>query len=615
MALPAGGIFEARATATAGNLNSGGFNPENVNFLTDLTTDALTGNTASPIVSSGSYAFQASDVGAKVFIQSTGDWNPGWYPIVSVASNKATLNAIIGDAVSYTSATRQLTPSTVLGVSTVGTPVNGVFGIDYSQQDTAKLAITDLAINAVTNTSVTSAALPFDPAYVGNFLHTTAGTGFTKGWFEIINVVGSVATLDRSAGTLASTGGTSALGGALSFNSTLDNDAYGMMVAGNILFFRFGTFIIGETISTGLATAILLTYYEGYNAVRGDRPLASDRPTLSTGAFTVYVNDYKNTRNLIISGTSSSVYGVDTGSRNLNCKFLNTSTVSGRDAIVVHAGQGQIVDACEMVSQNGTGIKSTAVDTLITGCYIHDSLTGLSAGAIQPNTQKITGSIFENCSTSVLFIATNVYAQILGNTFYGQNIPIGVGINLITAPSNFLKNNIFYGFATAISQTTSPQPSTISNYNNFYNNTIDRTNVATGPNDLAVDPVFAGAVQITGSTATSSGSVLTQSGGDFSTVEDNVDYLTVVSGTGVTTGKYLIASHTGTTLTTAANALGTSVAGDIVYRVGTGHNFAIGTNLKAAAHTLPSFGTTSYVDLGAVQRQESGGASSFAYVG
>ena len=63
MALAAGTIFDFRASATSGNLNGAGFNVANANFVTDLTTDANTGNTASPVVSSATYTFVAGDVG------------------------------------------------------------------------------------------------------------------------------------------------------------------------------------------------------------------------------------------------------------------------------------------------------------------------------------------------------------------------------------------------------------------------------------------------------------------------------------------------------------------------------------------------------------------------
>src|SRR6476661_4844198 len=93
--------------------------------------------------------------------------------------------------------------------------VAGASGTDFSQQDAAAYSGTNLAIDAATNTKVTSATHNFVAADVGNLLQITAGAGFTTGFYQIVSVASNAATLDRSAGTLGSTGGTFAVGGAL----------------------------------------------------------------------------------------------------------------------------------------------------------------------------------------------------------------------------------------------------------------------------------------------------------------------------------------------------------------------------------------------------------------
>jgi hypothetical protein len=67
-------------------------------------------------------------------------------------------------------------------------------------------------------------------------------------------------------------------------------------------------------------------------------------------------------------------------------------------------------------------------------------------------------------------------------------------------------------------------------------------------------------------TATVSGSVLTQSGADFSDVTNNSDYVYIIKGTGVTPGRYKITGHTTTTLT-LDSAPGDSSAGDVVFEI------------------------------------------------
>lgn len=88
-------------------------------------------------------------------------------------------------------------------------------GTDYSQQDSPQYSFSDLVIDGTTNTKVTSASHNFAAADVDNCLHIISGTGFTAGWFRIVSVASNAATLDRSAGTLSSTGGVWKEGGAL----------------------------------------------------------------------------------------------------------------------------------------------------------------------------------------------------------------------------------------------------------------------------------------------------------------------------------------------------------------------------------------------------------------
>jgi hypothetical protein len=193
-----------------------------------------------------------------------------------------------------------------------------------------------------------------------------------------------------------------------------------------------------------------------------------------------------------------------------------------------------------------------------------------------------------------------------GCTVYGREAKVGNGLNLsgTTSPHDRITSNIFYGLTTGILVSTVAQGTNLGSKNNFFNNTTDATLYTKEPDALALNPNFTSASQLTGTTATTSGSVLTDSGASFTGVTDSVDYLHVVSGTGVTVGCYLINSHTSTTLT-VNNALGTSSGGDVVYWVTNGHNFAIGTNLQAKGvpGVFQAGLTTAYQDVGAVQHQ------------
>src|ERR1035437_3502052 len=133
-------VFEVRSGATAGNVNGGGFNPANANFISNFTATVATGN--SPVIASASYNFVAGDVGAWVYVKSGSNWTAGWYQIASVASNKATVNAAIGQAIQISNG-RYIT-NTVAGCATTASPTSGTCGIDYSQQTAAQYVTTVL---------------------------------------------------------------------------------------------------------------------------------------------------------------------------------------------------------------------------------------------------------------------------------------------------------------------------------------------------------------------------------------------------------------------------------------------------------------------------------------
>jgi len=277
MALSGDTCWEVR-TGGSDSVNGGGFNPGNSNFPTDGTVDTNTGNTASPVFSSASYNFVAGDVGAWVFIKSGTNTLPGWYQIASVASNKATLSAAIGAAVCYSTVAFYL--NTAIGIATTGTPSSITWGIDYSQQNSAKIAFTDMVIDGTTNTIFTSAGNPVGKNFVGNIIRVTGGTGFTQQYVEVVSTSGTQATCDKSLGTLSSTGGTGGLGGCFAslapFTSTKPDFTSGFKV-----YIAPGTY--SHTVQPVLQT---VCWFIGYNTLRTTTP--STRPILrstDTGAL------------------------------------------------------------------------------------------------------------------------------------------------------------------------------------------------------------------------------------------------------------------------------------------------------------------------------------------
>ena len=618
MALATSSEFTVTATATTGNVNGAGFNPSNSNMLTDLACDTNTGNTASPVVSSASYNFVAGDVGNWVYVKSGTNWTPGWYKIASVASNKATLNGTIGQAQVY--AFGQKTPSTVVGCATVGTPTGGTFTIDYSQADTATISgRTDFAAVGA-STSLTSATGGFTPVMVGNFYQqTTTGTGGfgVVGWYEIVSYTNATTlVLDRTpnSGT-ASVSCTGYIGGAGRLNG--NEDAFLEMVpTGGSVWIKAGSYTVsaGITITSTNGTIDNPIHITGFTSIPGDWAPGMARPLLNMGGVSYTPGVYTLMTAIEGTGTGATVFtGNQTTVRWTYCKCTNTSTVANRSAWNTIS----YLFFCEGVCQNGYAFShgGTAAVNRIFGCYFHDSLIGINQNS---TASVVSFNTVANCTTAAIRnVATPGTSSYLyqNNTLYGRySTPTGIGFdfNVATTGSIFLLNNIIAGFATGINCGAANK--SINGMGNcFYGNTTDVTNYTKDITDYSLDPGFTDVSEITISNGTMTGgtAVLTSSGADFSSVEDNVDYFYLIShsgGTGTFIGMYLITAHTTTTLTFNNNAGTSGSATSIVGYVMTGHNLSVGTNLKAlASYTVGA--ATSYLDIGGVQRQETGGSS------
>lgn len=435
-------------------------------------------------------------------------------------------------------------------------------------------------------TSVTAA---FTPVMVGNIYHqTTTGTGAhgVLNWFEIVSYnSGTSVVTDRTTndGT-TSVACTGYVGGAGRLNG-LEDAFFEMVPAASITYIKNGSYTLSAAvlIASTNSTATNPSFAIGYNTQRGDSCTGSNRPSFSQGSNTWTWGQSQCSMNLIHTSTASSVVTCGINSFHQNCKYTNSSTTASRNG-VTSATRTVFVD-CEFVSQNGSGVNSASSGFKVLNSYIHDSATGMSQSTVDG---FVIGCIFE-ANTTDAFNGSNGSGNynVINCTIYGREGKVGNGINISGAGAicRFV-NNILYGLTTGI--TVSAQQNTnAGDANNYFNNTTDVTNFLKTSSALATDPQFAGAVQLTGTTATTSGSVLTDSGADFSTVTDNIDYLHVTGGTGTTLGCYLITSHTSTTLT-VNNSLGSGASADKTYFVGTGHNFAV-NNAAFKGTGLPTF--------------------------
>lgn len=357
MALSAGTLFEVRSTGSD-TACSGGFNPTNASMATDLA--ATVANTGAPVVTSASYTFQSTDIGAWLYIKSGTNWIAGWYQIASVAAGAATLTATVGAGV-----LASLVPSLVAGCATVASPSSGTWSVDYSQQSSAQISFTDMAIDGTTNTKFTSAGNPVGKNMIGNLVKVTSGTGFTAQTVEIVSTATTTATCDKSLGTLSSTGGNGSLGGALASPGL----AAGLMVAGTDTYVRTQLLTpyqqnltstvntSGSRVGLGIGVSGRPTRLIGYQTVRGDVAAFGSRPIIqvATGSGGVYA--------IAMTGAQSACDQIDIDANGKACNGINVSSASGGRVFRCHVSGGAAVgiQASNPVECSATGCTSFGI--------------------------------------------------------------------------------------------------------------------------------------------------------------------------------------------------------------------------------------------------------------
>ena len=359
--------------------------------------------------------------------------------------------------------------------------------VDYPLANTS-YAYTDIVIDAVTNTKITSATRPFVGADAGNIINITAGTGFTVQRVQITSVDGSnVATCDKAVGTVASTGGTGTLGGALA----VPTDALlELNIAGNTWWVKADTYTFLGNISVAAGGAYYDTYSYliGYSSTRGDNPTMSNRPFFAMGGYgLVFTGDYWVIKNIAGIGSYSYCVCIDRGSIIDNCSACNISTTAGRTALISTSnslGEHGIIIKSEGVSINGIGIDPGVGVALF--CYAHDSATGIQLtfeGAIA------LGCISAYCTTYGVKLSGNV-RRLINSTVVGSLAPGSVGIYGSSNALCSILGNIISNWGTGANLPSTSSRSHTIDYNNWYNNTVDVVNITKGENDIALDPQF-----------------------------------------------------------------------------------------------------------------------------
>jgi len=361
--------------------------------------------------------------------------------------------------------------------------VPGGAGTDYSQQDTAELALTDLTTAGAAATTITSATGGFTAAMEDNLIYIASGTNFDVGFYQIVTYTdANNVILDRSPTSGgAGSGGNGKVGGAQIFadevfeawadgnTAYVANDGTHTLVA-DVAISNFG--------SQGAAMTVI-----GYNSTRGDEPTSTDRPLVAAAANQLEFGSFYRVRNLRATTTHTS--GMDFGDTCVlsNCNVQNTSGSANRDCVEV-GSSGRII-GCELHGSVGTnlarGADLRATDGRVIYSFFHDLNIGCQAGG---DNHVVANSVFRETNTGLVLNAGGDECDTFGNTFYDGNAACNVGTeadNLFVG--NIVHTQLSFGLSGGVGYH-------ILDYNVWHNNGTDVINSEKGPNAITADPLL-----------------------------------------------------------------------------------------------------------------------------
>lgn len=369
-------------------------------------------------------------------------------------------------------------------------------GTNYANQAAAQVTYTDLVIDAVTNTKITSAAFPFTALHEGNIINVTGGVGFTVQRVQIVSVALGVATCEKAVGTTGSTGGAGKLGGGLSAPSQVT----ALPVSGNTVYIKKATYTTAATITFAVAggDGTPVTYI-GYNSTDTD----NDGPTIqSSNALASPVVSFTGfnsiVRNLVVDGNSLSNRAFDMSGQDSWCENIHTinSLLSGLRLL----GGQEWAYRCKASACGGTGADNFGIGGVSGSTFIDCEATANANGFASFNAAPLFIRCLAHANVKSGFYAFGadglscINCVSDGNTLDGIRLTQTFPINAMVLRDNLLTNNGGYGLQSeTVNYTTIAASIAASKWANnaFYNNTTGlRNQVPSGTGDitLSADP-------------------------------------------------------------------------------------------------------------------------------
>jgi parallel beta-helix repeat protein len=339
------------------------------------------------------------------------------------------------------------TATLVFDVRTTGSDNNGGGfdsgvaspGTDYSQQDSAQIAYTDLVIGTTGNENqLTSAAHPFDSTSPGNCINITGGTGFLARLYRIVSVSGNTATMDRVVGTANATGGTGNLGGAF---ATINNAIGNMGVGGQITYIKAGTYQTIGLAAPYVTTGTALSRIVGYSSTRGD----SGQATIQVNAANVILASWNSgtstsgvsLENIIFDGNNQTTSNGFTfqGLNFLTVSFINCTFKRFTDQYCLRVAGSINIHACDFA------INAFTNTSYVSGCILGEYGSGAGAAG---------GGTFVNVSDCYFTGNTISSLNFTAAAIYGKNIALSVNNSIFYNNSSSNMDGIYLQNAMAV---------------------------------------------------------------------------------------------------------------------------------------------------------------------
>lgn len=462
MALPSTSVLSI-IVGGSDTANGPVFDPSNASMATDWSVASA--NTSSPVVTSASYTFVASDVGAWWFNKSGTNGIPGWYQIVSVSAGAATLSAAIGAAV-----LTNFTLNTTVGCGTSSSLTSQTGTVNYSWGASARTTLT-AATAAGSGSTITDSAIGKN--WVGNGVMLTGGTNVTAGLYMVNSTSGTTATLDRACTTGATSNAAGGMGGAYASPGA----AAAASASGHRVLQKSGTYTL-TTSTAGAGGPVSLSgksglEWIGYGTIPGDMGTA---PVISAGAIASIVvfefgGSSGNSRcsvNIKVDGNSQTSITGFSSAANLaeNCIAANCTTAgfSGLSTSNCTA-TGCLVGFGAIVSASGCFTKScTTGFSLTSGSHVNDSVASGGTTGFKLDGAGFQGTVVKNCvayntsgaaisegtgsryNSIINFIAVScgavsLVSRTLIRRFFTYNTTASFGTNLVLDGSTTLSAN------------------------------------------------------------------------------------------------------------------------------------------------------------------------------